>query len=604
MTKRLATDITLNLSGNLAQKANKYSREMTSLGTRTKAAMGMITSSARAASRGIDSFGNRMVISAGLISVAFERSFIKTAAQFEKYKVMLSELQGSEEAGNQAMGWIEDFTMNTPFAINEVTESFLKLRTYGLDPMDGTMQSIADQAAKMGGNAESVNGIATALGQAWSKGKLQGEEIVQLLERGVPVYDYLIQASKELGHKGGLGYTVEELQKMGEQGELTKQTIKDLIRVMGEDSKGAAKRQMDTWDGMISNLGDWWTFIKRDSMDGGAFDALKDSLKSILDDLDEMKKSGEYDDLVKSLGDSLSETFTSAHKAIKSFTEGLKEARKAGEPLFPMLSGIKDAADSIAELAGGYGNLAKAAASIYAINKAIRIGSPLLNVGASAVRGGATVAGKVLRNSKAKRIANGLAGVGATPVFVTNMPGSGFSGNGGSAAGGRRNPKRTPRVPKKAGLIPRALMSANVMGDLAGPAMRTMGRFAGPVGVMMALSDIKPYDPKNPMFQPIDYSLLDLENKTEEGKKKQQKLNLNKGLMGYNKPITPQVQEAMDKYTQSFKSNSSSSWEMAGQAPRGNVTLDVNVHDDRITVKQRLVSPGLTVNADPDTGIN
>jgi len=42
----------------------------------------------------------------------------------------------------------------------------------------------------MGGTAETVDGIAMALGQAWTKGKLQAEEMNQMLERGVPVYDY------------------------------------------------------------------------------------------------------------------------------------------------------------------------------------------------------------------------------------------------------------------------------------------------------------------------------------------------------------------------------------------------------------------------------
>ncbi len=38
---------------------------------------------------------------------------------------------------------------------------------------------------------ERLNGISLAVGKAWAKQKLQGEEIMMLLERGVPVWELL-----------------------------------------------------------------------------------------------------------------------------------------------------------------------------------------------------------------------------------------------------------------------------------------------------------------------------------------------------------------------------------------------------------------------------
>ena len=55
--------------------------------------------------------------------------------------------------------------------------------------MDGSMQAIVDQASKLGGGMERLNGISLAVGQAWAKQKLQGEEILQLVEHGVPVWE-------------------------------------------------------------------------------------------------------------------------------------------------------------------------------------------------------------------------------------------------------------------------------------------------------------------------------------------------------------------------------------------------------------------------------
>lgn len=457
MPNRLVTDLVLNLDGNLSQRARQYSQQITALGRHSERAFGMMQRSAQAASRGIDSFGNRTIVGAGLVAVAFERTFVQTAAEFERYQVMLDQLQGSSEKGAAAMDWIKQFTQDTPYAVAEVTNSFVKLRTFGLDPMDGTMQAIADQAAKMGGTAETVDGIAMALGQAWTKGKLQQEEALQLMERGVPVWDYLSKASKELKQNNGLGYTVAQLQDMATKGELTKDAIRSLINMMGNESKGAAKAQMDTWTGMMSNMGDHWKLFQDDVMKSGAFDLLKDALGDVLDEIDKMKENGEYDKLVETVGTNLVTAFVEVGKAM-SF------AIDTGKEFAPMLSTFKALSDKVAELAGSYGNLAKGLAAVYVANKAIRFMSPLAQLGAGAVRGGVGAirgGARVLGGPQGGRGRGGMANVlggmgdmmGATPVYVVNMPGSGMGldlldgPDGGRGRGGRTPRTRLPELP-------------------------------------------------------------------------------------------------------------------------------------------------------------
>lgn len=59
---------------------------------------------------------------------------------------------------------------------------------------------------------------------------------------------------------------------------------------MGKESAGAAKEQMNTWNGMISNMGDHWKLFQKDVMGSGAFTVLKDQLGEFLGMLDEMKR--------------------------------------------------------------------------------------------------------------------------------------------------------------------------------------------------------------------------------------------------------------------------------------------------------------------------
>ncbi|MGB1270902.1 MAG: tape measure protein [Endozoicomonas sp.] len=146
------------------------------------------------------------LVSAGLGLYAIKRGIegiLSTGDKFERLNVQLEAIMGSMEEGERALAWIKDFTRNTPFQLEEVSEAFVRLKAFGLDPMDGSMQAIVDQASKLGGGMERLNGISLAVGQAWAKQKLHGEEILQLVERGVPVWEMLEKVT---------GKNVQELQ--------------------------------------------------------------------------------------------------------------------------------------------------------------------------------------------------------------------------------------------------------------------------------------------------------------------------------------------------------------------------------------------------------
>lgn len=566
MSKDLQTDIVLNLKGDLARKAKVYGKEMSTLGSRSKAAFTMISTSAVAASRGIDTLGNRMMFVAGTASLVFTKTFLKTAAEFERYQVMLNQLQGSEDGGAQAMSWIEQFTQDTPYAVNEVTQSFVKLKAFGLDPMDGTMQAIADQAAMMGGTAETVDGIATALGQAWTKGKLQGEEALQLLERGVPVWDYLNKASKELGHNNGLGYTTAQLQEMASQGKLTRDAIKDLIEQMGNASEGSAKKQMETWNGMISNIGDHWKIFQKDVMESGAFEELKKELADFLAMLDEMKENGQYDDFVKTVGQDLVD-------GLRAAADAAKEIKNAGQEILPVVKQVASMAGSMVEIVGGYGNLAKIMASIYAINKMLAV--------SGALKGGIAAGGLVMDKLGKGKAAGGAGAaanaLGATPVFVVNMPNGGMSGLDIDSP----SSKSTKKSLLSAGNLAKVPLVgwasyelANIADDILGSSFDGYrdadAKFTTKIKAFFGDKDAQAKDIKYYGADPSKYEV---------------------------KPMTPPAYMYGGFSTVSGTTPNSY---LATQA--GEMKLKVEVSDERIKVTPTQVPKGITI--DPDAGLN
>ena len=234
---------------------------------------------------------------------------VRVGARFETLQKQLETLYGSAAEGAKAMAWIKDFSKTTPFELDAVTESFVKLKAMGLDPMDGTFKAIAEQASALGGSSETLSGIVLALGQAWTKQKLQGEEALQLIERGVPVWDLLAKAT---------GKTAVELQEMASAGQLGRSAIRALMDEMGRMNAGASANALETWNGQISILkSNWLEFLDLIAR-SGMLDLFREELKAVNKAIEEMAQTGE----LKQWAQQASDAVVKLYGALKVLGEG------------------------------------------------------------------------------------------------------------------------------------------------------------------------------------------------------------------------------------------------------------------------------------------
>jgi tape measure domain-containing protein len=237
---------------------------------------------------------------------------IATGAAFENLETRLGNLLGGTEAAGEAMGMIKDLASTTPFAVSDMAESFIKLTAFGLQPTEQQMRSLADVAANLGGGTEVLTGVTLALGQAWTKGKLQGEEILQLAERGVPVWDALAAAT---------GRSVPELQKMSAAGELGRDVISKLIDELGRMNEGASDELMRTFAGAVSNAKDaieeFFTLIA----DSGALDWLTEKIRDLLAEFDRMKETGELKEAAQGIADGFVVVAETAEVVVRTLIE-------------------------------------------------------------------------------------------------------------------------------------------------------------------------------------------------------------------------------------------------------------------------------------------
>ena len=270
---------------------------------------------------------------------------VATGSEFENLRVRLENLLGGADKAQAAFGMIKDLAASTPFEVSGLTESFIKLTAMGMQPTEAQMRSLVDVASNLGGGTETLSGVTLALGQAWAKGKLQGEEIMQLAERGVPVWDALARAT---------GRTVPELQRMSEAGALGRDVIGQLIDELGRMNAGASDKLMNTYAGAVANARDALAEFYDMVAQSGVLEFLTGKVRELLAEFDRMKQTGELEAKAKAIAD----TFISVASAVETVVKTLAD-------FGPQIKLVAEAALALkaANMAGTLVSMASAAVS-------------------------------------------------------------------------------------------------------------------------------------------------------------------------------------------------------------------------------------------------
>lgn len=266
--------------------ASPAAGSITSVGTSSAAAQAHIANATLKVGAMVAAF-------AGISSLGdVAKNVINTGASFETLRVRLEQLLGSQEKAVAAFDMIKQLAVSTPFEVSNLTESYAKLTAYGLQPTEKQMRALADTAAAAGGGQQMLERVSLALGQAWAKQKLEGQEILQLTEAGVPIWDLLATAT---------GKNVQELMRMSQAGELGRDAITKLWAAMGEKNAGASERLMHTFAGTVSNakdaIAEFFDLISR----SGVLEYLTKQIQGVLDEFDKLKQSGELEAKAKQI---------------------------------------------------------------------------------------------------------------------------------------------------------------------------------------------------------------------------------------------------------------------------------------------------------------
>ena len=268
---------------------------------------------------------------------------ISYTGALEQSQIAWNTLLGSQEAANQMQKDLQNLAKETPFdyaGVDKMAKSLSMAGFEGQDLLDAVV-SVGDAVSAVGGNTDTATSATRALYQMYSKGKVQAEEMMQLSEAGIPVWQIL---AKETGK------SVAELQEMGSAGQLLAEDVLPmLVKGMGTEFAGAMEDQSQSFNGLMATfqdqlgmVGSWLTTP--------LFDALKTGLSGLTGWVDGIL------DIIQTEGASRPEMWNAIKDylfdTIKNMTGGGGIKTKIAEMLTGIVQSIQENAPQLIESGG------------------------------------------------------------------------------------------------------------------------------------------------------------------------------------------------------------------------------------------------------------
>lgn len=232
------------------------------------------------------------------------KSIVGVNAEFERLSGSLKTVTGSAKAAKEAFSLIEDFATSTPYQLDEIVDSFIRLKAMGLEPSMEALTSYGNTASAFGKNIlEFVSAVTSAtvgeferLKTFGIKAKVEGDTVKFVFQ----------------------GVTTEVAKNATE--------IERYLRSIGNiNFGGAMAEQMNTMGGTMSNIEDAMAKVARTIGESG----LNDAIKGVLEQFNTLISGS--NSAAKSIGGALATAVNVAGKAFFALADNI-------EPIITLLT--------------------------------------------------------------------------------------------------------------------------------------------------------------------------------------------------------------------------------------------------------------------------
>lgn len=207
-------------------------------------------------------------ITLGVVTGAAAYFGVKTAASMETAKIGFTTMLGSAKKANTFLKQLANFAAKTPFEFPELQTAASSLISAGIDAKKviPIMTTLGNVTSGMGTGAEGVQRATIALQQMSAAGKISGEDLNQLRDAGIPVYDLLAKAT---------GKSKAEVVKLAQAGKLGAKELGQMMHAL-ETGKG-----LERFDGLMekqsASLAGVWSTLS-DTVNMGLAKAFKPAI--------------------------------------------------------------------------------------------------------------------------------------------------------------------------------------------------------------------------------------------------------------------------------------------------------------------------------------
>lgn len=219
-----------------------------------------------------------------MISQSFYRllsimqDLVSNANQFmiymEQSAVSFKYLIGSVENANGFLTALQDFAVSSPLDMQGATKSARMLMTMGVEAENtiGVLRVLTDAAIVAGGDMEdSIYRISLALGQMLQSGTVKAQEIRQLVNANIPIFEILQEE---------LGLTAQQVANIGKEGINSAKAVNAILRGLQKRFQGASKDMQKTLTGALSACKDSFYVLYNIAMQS-PFNAIREKVVAL-----------------------------------------------------------------------------------------------------------------------------------------------------------------------------------------------------------------------------------------------------------------------------------------------------------------------------------
>ncbi|MFZ3044332.1 MAG: tape measure protein, partial [Desulfatirhabdiaceae bacterium] len=264
-------------------------------------------------------------------AAAIVTAFTGINSTIEQTIVMLENATGSAESGKEAFAYIVDLAQKAPYSIAVLTDSFVKLRTAGIQDTERVLESLVDSVAAFGGTDEQLKLVTIAMQQMAGKGVISMEELRRQFAEQVPT------AIRAMASE--LDMSILEMTKKIAKGQLSSDLgIPALVEGLEKLHTGSAAKRMETFQGSIAHARNEWILLLKDIGDGnGSFKSISNMINSVANSMKEFRASAEgmaiIDELSQKIADSMKKIAENPEMVYQFFVEIGQYASMAGSAL-------------------------------------------------------------------------------------------------------------------------------------------------------------------------------------------------------------------------------------------------------------------------------